>query len=229
MRRAKQKKWNKALKDREPRLLPLYQEYLTTEESAKFVSRVAQSYTLGTLTRLASGGDRSCRRASVLALGYLGDYAVNAALGCALHDDDRGVRMLAENAIREIWRRDGTPQQQHDLERVARWNQCGRLIEAMDLANDLLDENPSFAEAWNQRAITLFQLEDYKRSADDCHQALELNPYHFGAAVGMGHCCLEINDAYGALESFRRALKLNPELEGVRAQVGYLERALEEL
>lgn len=205
----------------------MYQEYLSTEESARFVSRVAQKYTVGTLSRLAEGGNRTARRAAVLALGYMGDFQVNAVVGRALHDDDRGVRLLAENAIREIWQRDGSLSHQRELERVVRWNQSGRMIEAMEAANGILAANPYFAEVWNQRAIAYFQLEQYERSASDCHQALELNPYHFGAAVGMGHCFLETNDAYAALESFRRALKLNPELEGVRAQVGYLERTLE--
>ena len=214
---------------RDPQLIPVYQEYLTTEESARFVARVSKSYTVGTLTRLAAAGSRTSRRAAVLALGYMGDYGINATLGRALHDNDRGVRLLAENAIREIWGRDGSLAHQQDLERVIRWNQSGRLIETIDLANEVLDANPYFAEIWNQRAIAYFQLEEFDRSASDCHQALELNPYHFGAAVGMGHCFLETNDAHAALECFRRALQLNPELEGVRAQVGYLERTLEGL
>jgi cytochrome c-type biogenesis protein CcmH/NrfG len=41
----------------------------------------------------------------------------------------------------------------------------------------------------------------------------------------MGQCYLQLGDFDAALESFRRALKLNPNLEGVRASVAYLERA----
>ncbi|MEO2007295.1 MAG: tetratricopeptide repeat protein [Pirellulaceae bacterium] len=214
------------LEEREPHLLLLYQEYLSSENTARFVSRVAHRYTLSTLERLA-WGRRTTRRAAVLALGYLGDYNVNAVLGRALHDKDRGVRLLAENVIRDVWQRDGSRNHQHDLGRIVRWNQCGRLLEAVDLSSKILEVNPHFAEVWNQRAIAYFQLEDFEQSAEDCHMALELNPYHFGAAVGMGHCYLEINDAYAALECFRRALKINPALEGVRAQVGYLERTLD--
>ena len=43
----------------------------------------------------------------------------------------------------------------------------------------------------------------------------------------MGQCYLELNDPIGALDSFRRALTLHPGMEDVRAQVSYLERALE--
>jgi hypothetical protein len=55
---------------------------------------------------------------------------------------------------------------------------------------------------------------------------LEINPYHFGAATGMAHCHLQLNNRTSALECFRRALKLNPNLEGVRAHVLYLQRTL---
>ena len=61
----------------------------------------------------------------------------------------------------------------------------------------------------------------------DCQQALERNPYHFPAAIGMGHCHLELFDAVAALEGFRLALSINPDMENVRAQVGYLQRTLE--
>jgi predicted O-methyltransferase YrrM len=41
------------------------------------------------------------RRAAILALGALGDYTSNTAMGRALQDADRGVRILADNAIRQ--------------------------------------------------------------------------------------------------------------------------------
>jgi cytochrome c-type biogenesis protein CcmH/NrfG len=41
----------------------------------------------------------------------------------------------------------------------------------------------------------------------------------------MGQCYLQLGNYDAALESFRRALRLNPNLEGVRASVTYLERA----
>jgi tetratricopeptide (TPR) repeat protein len=41
----------------------------------------------------------------------------------------------------------------------------------------------------------------------------------------MGQCYLNLGDHEEALDCFRRALRLNPELEGVRAAVQNLERA----
>jgi tetratricopeptide (TPR) repeat protein len=148
-------------------------------------------------------------------------------LGKALHDDDRGVRILAENGIRELWGRAGTDTQRQQLSTIVRLNASQQYEQAIERANELIEQSPCFAEAWNQRAIGYYQLGQYDRSASDCHQALEINPYHFGAAVGMAHCYLELHDAFAALEGFRRAIKLNPSMEDVRAQVEYLERQLE--
>ena len=211
-----------------PILQTLYHRYLDDEDAATFVKAVSLRYCVGTLERLAEYGTRLSRRAAIMALGFLGSYDSNDVLGRALHDDDRGVRMLAENGVRDLWCRDGSDSQRQKLGVVIRLNASQQFDEAVDCATELIDEAPFFAEAWNQRAVAHYYLQNYEDSANDCQQTLELNPYHFGAAVGMAHCYLELGDGFAALECFRRALKLNPDMEGVRAQVQYLERSLEE-
>jgi tetratricopeptide (TPR) repeat protein len=210
-----------------PLLDALYQEYLTNETSARFVAEVSKHYTLGTLERLATAGSRTTRRAAVLAIGFLGSFESNDVMGRALRDADRVVRLLAENSIRELWYRDGSESQQQLLQTVIRLNNSRRFDQAALDATRLIQEADGFAEAWNQRAIARYQLERYADSLRDCRRAIELNPYHFPAAVGMGHCHLELSDAVAALECFRLALALNPDMENVRAQVGYLQRTLE--
>lgn len=212
---------------RHPSLDSLYQRYLNHEDSATFITAVAARYTLGTIERLAEFGQRTSRRAATMALGFLGDYRSNDVMGRRLSDEDRGVRMLAENSIRELWYRDGNETQRQTLQVIIRLNNAEQAAAATRLSSELIDEAPYFAEAWSQRAIAHFQRGQFDDSANDCFQTLELNPYHFASAVGMGHCYLELNEPQPALDCFRRALKLNPDLEDVRAQVTYLERALE--
>lgn len=212
----------------EPILITLYRQYLEDEHSASFISAVAERYTLPTLERLAERGERVVRRAAMLALGFLANYESNAVLGRALHDTDRGVRLLAENGIREIWERAAGAQRRGQLSSIMRLITSERYLDAMQSATDLIQQAPWFAEAWNQRAIAHFQLGNYEASVSDCHQTLELNPYHFPAALGLAHCYLELNDGVAALESFRRALRLNPDMEAVRAQVEFLARSLDD-
>lgn len=213
---------------RQPTLNKLYQQFLDKERSAAFIKSVSQRYTIATLERLSRLGSQTTRRAAVLALGFLADFESNAALGEAMQDNDRGVRLLAEDGIRRLWCRVGSIAQQQQLANIIRLNNAEQFHEAIEEATDLINEAPWFAEAWNQRAVAYFHLAEYDDSANDCQQTLELNSYHFGAAVGMAHCYLELNDAFAALDNFRRALDLNPDMEGVRAQVEYLQRSLEE-
>lgn len=210
-----------------PALEALYHSFLETESSAAFVRAVAQRYTLSTLCRLADYGSCTSRRAAVLSLSFLGDYRHNAVLGQALRDNDRGVRMLADNGIRELWRRQGSIAEQKQLALLSRLNSSGLYGECLAAAGEFIESSPCIAEGWNQRAVAHFALEHFEDAANDCHQTLELNAYHFGAAVGMGHCYLEMDEPLAALECFRRALHLNPDLEEVRAQINYIQRTLE--
>jgi len=212
---------------RVPLLLTLYQQYLDKQDSADFASKASQSYTQGTLERLTEHDSSRIRRAAVLALGFLGDYEANHVMGRALHDEDRTVRMLAENGIRNVWKRAGNDRERRQLGVVIRLNSAKQFEEASRQATELTEKAPWFAEAWNQRAVANFSLSRYDEAIRDCHQALELNPYHFAAASGMGQAYLQLNNHVSALESFRRALRLNPNLESVRAQVSRLTRLIE--
>ncbi len=210
-----------------PLLLALYREYLDHQDSAELVSKVSQRYAPGTLQRLVQSPDRQVRRAAALGLGFIGDFSANHTLGRALLDDDRTVRTLAQNGIRSVWTRAGNRRQRRRLQTIIRLNAARQYEEVIYRATELIEKAPWFAEVWNQRAIARFSLGDFHESIRDCHQALELNPYHFAAAAGMGQAYLELNNYVSALESFRRALRLSPDLEAVRVQVVRLRRMVE--
>jgi tetratricopeptide (TPR) repeat protein len=211
-----------------PFLSRAYDQYLENQDTATFIRKVSQVYTQGTLQRLVEHDSAKVRRAAVLALGYLGDYEANAALGRALQDEDRTVRTLSENSIRSVWTRAGAENERRLLGAIIRLNSAQHFEAAIRRASDLLSRAAWLAEAWNQRAIAHFSLKHYEEAIHDCRQALEINPYHFAAAAGMGQAHLERGNHVAALESFRRALRLNPDLEAVRVQVARLVRLIED-
>ncbi len=212
----------------DPLIVQLYDAYLVDQHSATFIKDVAESYTIATLERLARWGRRKARRSAVLGLGFLGDYESNAALGRALTDRDRGVRTMAENGIQSVWFRVGSENQRQMLRATSRLNRSKQYDEAIHQATKLIHQSPWLAEAWNQRGLAYLHKGDLEGSIRDRHQALEINPYHFIAAVGMGECYLRQENRLAALESFRRALRLNPSLEDVRVHVVRLQRSLKE-
>ena len=212
---------------RVPLLDTLYEQYLENENSAEFIRLVSTSYNMGSIARLAQFGQTISRRAAILTIGFLGNYSHNELMGRAMTDSDRPVRMLADHGIRDIWSRQGTPEQQASIQRLYQFISRNRMCEAIGLANQLLAEDPTLSEAWNQRAIALCAEGDLAGAIEDCCEALNCNRYHFPAAMGMGHCCLQLNDMEGALSGFRLALKINPDLEDVRTHIHQLERKSE--
>ena len=212
---------------RYPQLDRYYQRFLTEENSAEFIQSVSQRYSMGTLERLAQYGQRRTRRAAILAIGFLGTFDNNETLGRALSDDDRAVRMLAEHGARQIWQRQGTPGQQVQLQALYRFNDQGRSEEAVSLATEMIGYDRNLGEAWSQRGIALCALGEFADAVVDCRETLQCNRFHFPAAMGLAHCCLQLDEMSGALAGFRLALNINPDLDGVRAQISKLERLLE--
>jgi predicted Zn-dependent protease len=97
---------------------------------------------------------------------------------------------------------------------------------ARDLAKPILDELvnefPDWAEAWNKRA-TLALIE--KRDLDcvaDISRTLELEPRHFGAILGFAQICLRHGRKQEAKASFEIAMGLNPHINGLREIVAEL-------
>ncbi len=206
------------------RLLNCFGRFLANENSAEFVESVSHQYGLGTLERLLWAGPCGVRRAAALAIGFLGEFENNEALGRALHDEDRGVRLLADHGLRQLWFRQGPPGQRPLLVRTAWLNRCGKHDEAHDLASDLIAAQPELAEAWNQRSTALAGMNDLSASVEQRKEVLYLNRHHFVAASCLAATWLQLDEMMLALEAFRLTLEICPDLENVRAQIGKLER-----
>jgi hypothetical protein len=137
--------WSTRVKTDQPRialLTKLYRKFLAGQATADFIQQISACYTVGTLERLAVSGNRESRRAAVLALGLVGNYASNAVVGCALIDADRGVRSIAENTITTLWRRDGTEQQRQRLGLLVRLNSAQQLRNASSVPQNCWPRRP---------------------------------------------------------------------------------------
>ena len=192
----------------------------------KFKRKVVSRYTEGTLQRLLDSCDAKARRASVLALGEVGTMkGSNPLLARRLHDEDRGVRQLAADALWSMWLRGDTDAHNRELQRLVELRDRRKKRAGLDA---LIEKAPHFAESYNQRAILHFQTEEWQKAIADCEKVLQLNPYHFAAAAGMGRCYLELGRHRSALKAFRKAQRINPGREEVKKAIRALESALGE-
>jgi tetratricopeptide (TPR) repeat protein len=196
---------------------------------ARFRRSVEARYFEGTLERLLFSPQADVRQAAILALGLTGTIQVNGSVAARLRDEDPTARHLAADALWSIWQRGDKPENNQELQRLVQ-----RIAAEADAAEilagfeALIRKAPRFAEAFNQRAVFHFHRGDYAKAIADCEKALRLNPYHYGAASGMGQCFMKQKKLRAALRVYRRANRINPNLDSVRETIQSLERMLGE-
>jgi tetratricopeptide (TPR) repeat protein len=101
--------------------------------------------------------------------------------------------------------------------------QAGDMEAAIGHLTALTDHAPDFAEGWNARATAYFQAGEYGPSIEDIGRTLTLNPRHFGALSGLGMIFEQLGDEERALEAYKAALAIHPQMEGIKDTVERLE------
>ena len=81
---------------------------------------------------------------------------------------------------------------------------------AVRFFNNLIEEDPNFAEAWNKRATVYFMMGDFDKSMHDIIKTLELEPRHFGALDGMGLIFIHQGQYQQAIDVYDKMLEIFP-------------------
>jgi tetratricopeptide (TPR) repeat protein len=210
-------------------ILEWYEELSAGGDPVRFARKVTQRYYEGTLQRLLNHSDPTMREAAVAALRFVGTMESNSTVAACLYDEISEVQELAEAALWAIWFRADSDVNNRELQRLTRLINDKEYAKALAGLNALIARAPTFAEAFNQRAILFWRWSEYKRSIADCEEVLRLNPLHFGAQAGMGQCYLQLKKHPEALKAFRQALRIHPNLDGVQENVHALEQHLKDL
>lgn len=150
-----------------------------------------------------------------------------AQLGEALPSDEMFAKLQAAESEAEAadvaediwatWLESGSPSADLVMSRAVEAINFGDI----ELAHELLDRvvllRPDFAEAWHRRAGLFLSEENYSEALRDLNQALEAEPRHFGAWLGMGFVLEQLGGEAEALESYREALKIYPLMPQAKA------------
>ena len=160
--------------------------------------------------------DADERRRGALGLAIVGRMEDAPTLIIALRDTDERVRVVAEQALWAVWSRSGDARVDELFGRGVAQMGEQRLPEAIATFTRVIELKPDFAEGWNKRATAYFLAGEFRRSLKDCDEVVKRNPQHFGVLSGYGQIYLEFDQPERALEYFRRALAVNPNLEGVQ-------------
>lgn len=127
-----------------------------------------------------------------------------------LKNPDENIRNQATAQLWRIWFYQKGQYGMELLERSQALFDVGDIQQAEALLTQLIETQPDFAEAWNRRAVMYYLLGDYEKSRDDCLEVIKLNPIHFGALHGLGLCYAALGNYRAAIQSFRKALEIQP-------------------
>ena len=172
----------------------------------------------------ASSVDVKQRRAAVDRLGQVGLMSDARLLLKALHDRDEATRELAEASIWRVWSRSGDAKVDELFERGMQEMNIGALELAIETFTSVVANKPEFAEGWNKRATIYFLAGEFDKSLKDCDEVLKRNPLHFGALAGYGQIYIQLEQPERALDYFQRALKINPNMDGVAQNIEALKQ-----
>ena len=81
---------------------------------------------------------------------------------------------------------------------------------AIRFFNNLIEEDPNFAEGWNKRATVHFMMCNFDQSMQDIIKTLELEPRHFGALDGMGLIFIHQGQFQQAIDVYDKMLEIFP-------------------
>ena len=157
-----------------------------------------------------------------------GAVAFLARTGLATEGPVLAVRELAERALWQVWSRSGDAEADRLLAAGTAQMGNGRIKEAIATFNRVLQRRPGFAEGWNKRATAYYLDGNFPKSLADCAEVMKRNPQHFGALSGYGQIYVQLEDYDKALEYFRRALTVNPNMAGVQVNIQAIEDMMRE-
>ena len=137
------------------------------------------------------------------------------------------VGKTAEESILRLWLSSGSD----TVDLLMVWAMRAMEEKQYPLAIDFLDRviaiKPDYVEGWNKRATVFFLTEDYSKSLEDIGRTLAIEPRHFGALAGLGMIMQNLGDDKRAVEAYKKALDVDPYLEGVKKALDDLEHQTE--
>jgi tetratricopeptide (TPR) repeat protein len=98
---------------------------------------------------------------------------------------------------------------------------------AKQLLEAITNVAPNYAEGWHARADLQHVSGDDSGAMVSLEHAILLNPRQFAAMYELGNMLEDYGNKAGALQLYRKALELDPQLEGAQRHVDALTRDVE--
>jgi len=165
------------------------------------------------------------------AIAWIADHGIpsdDEVLRQRLTDENRFVRGYAEQGLWLLWSRSGDETIDALMAKGMEEMQAQHFKASITTFSEVIRRRPAFAEGWNRRATVLFLTGELKRSLADCDEVMKRNPNHFGALAGYGQIYYQLEQYEKAIEYWKRALRVNPNMESVEIGIRNAEQMLAE-
>ena len=134
-----------------------------------------------------------------------------------------------EQKIWEIW--STHPTDQFLTKRLAEGSKLVRnkqLVNAVNIFTEVIEKDPTWAEAWNKRATVLYMLGDYQSSQNDIDKVLKLEDRHFGALAGQGLVNIKLENYEKAIKSYEKAQEIYPAMQSPKIMIEQIEQLIKQ-
>ena len=101
-----------------------------------------------------------------------------------------------------------------------------KLVKAIDIFTDVIEMDPTWAEAWNKRATVYYMVGKFQKSQDDIDKVLELENRHFGALAGQGMVNIQLKNYDKAKLSYQKAQEIYPAMKSSKVMIEQIEELI---
>ena len=112
------------------------------------------------------------------------------------------------------------------LDEGSRLVQDQKLVKAIDIFTDVIEMDPTWAEAWNKRATVYYMVGEFQKSQDDIDKVLELENRHFGALAGQGMVNIQLKNYDKAKLSYQKAQEIYPAMKSSKVMIEQIEELI---
>lgn len=117
--------------------------------------------------------------------------------------------------IGELWRASGSDTADLLMDRAAASVEQQDFDTGLKLLNAVVQMRPDFSEALFRRAELFLAMDSTEQAAADFARVVSLEPRDFRAHALIGKIADEAGQSAAALQAYRRALAINPSMDGV--------------
>ena len=130
---------------------------------------------------------------------------------------------VSKNIEQKIWTLWSTHPSDEKLTSIL--NEGSRLMQDKDLFRailvftEVIEMDPTWAEAWNKRATVYYMIGEFEKSQNDIDKVLNLEKRHFGALAGQGLVNIQLKNYEKAILSYQMVEKIYPTMRSPKIMI----------